>query len=121
MVPSGTTDDGALALEGDSTIDARSFTLAKGAKSHRSFMPCTLTAVAETAEMELCAGGGIGDVADEIKSSCARTNLLVHRGEHPEQPPGFAAARAARKGRSRWRWLIAGALCYAALAGLATV
>ena len=55
----------------------------------------------------------MGDVADEIKSSCARTNLLVDRGECPEQRRGFAAARAARKGRSRWRWLIAGALCYA--------
>ena len=64
--------------------------------------------------MELTAGGGMGDVADEIKSSCARRNLLVHRGERPEQRRGFAAARAARKGRSRWRWLIAGALCYAA-------
>ena len=56
----------------------------------------------------------MGDVADEIKSSCARSNLLVHRGERPEQRRGFAAARAARQGRSRWRWLIAGALCYAA-------
>ena len=74
----------------------------------------SLTVFAETAEMELRAGGGMGDVADEIKSSCARSNLLVHRGERPEQRRGFAAARAARKGRSRWRWLIAGALCYAA-------
>ena len=56
----------------------------------------------------------MGDVADEIKSSCARSNLLVHRGERPEQRRGFAAARAARQGRSRWRWLIASALFYAA-------
>ena len=74
------------------------------ARSHRSRMPCTLTVFAETAEMELRAGGGMGDVADEIKSSCARSNLLVHRGERPEQRRGFAAARAARQGRSRWRW-----------------
>ena len=57
----------------------------------------------------------MGDVADEIKSSCARSNLLVHRGERPEQRRSFAAARAARQGRSRWRWLIAGALFYAAV------
>ena len=56
----------------------------------------------------------MGDVADEIKSSCARSNLLVPRGERAEQRRGFVAARAARQGRSRWRWLIAGALCYAA-------
>ena len=55
-------------------------------------------------------GGG----ADEIKSSRARRNLLVPRGERPEQRRGFAAARAARQGRSRWRWLIVGALFYAA-------
>jgi len=89
-------------------------TLAKGARSQVSRMPCTLTVFAETAEMELTAGGGMGDVADEIKSSCARSNLLVPRGERAEQRRGFVAARAARQGRSRWRWLIAGAFCYAA-------